>query len=63
MKFQLERFSLPVTPFPIINLSQLLMEDCKVLWGPSGWKVLVVTVTRHRLALGRSHSLTLLGLL
>lgn len=48
---------------PIINLSQLLMEDCKVLWDPSGWKVLVVTVTRHRLALGHSHSLILLGLL
>lgn len=59
MEFQLERrFSLPVAPFPIINLSQFLMEDCKVLWDPSGWKVLVVTVTRHRLALGhlQSHS-------
>lgn len=34
------------------------MEDCKVLWDPSGWKVLLVTVTRHHLALGllQSHS-------
>lgn len=59
MEFQLERrFSLPVASFPIINLSQFRMEDCKVLWDPSGWKVLVVTVTRHRLALGhlQSHS-------
>lgn len=45
-----------------INLRQLLMEDCKVLWGPSGWKVLLVTVTRHRLALGHSCGLILLGL-
>lgn len=44
VEFQLERrFSLPVVPFPTINLSQLLMEDCKVLWGPSGWKVLIVS--------------------
>lgn len=59
MEFQLERrFLLPVAPFPIINSSQFLMEDCKVLWDPSGWKVLLVTVTRHHLALEhlQSHS-------
>lgn len=61
MKFQLERrFSLPVAPFHIS--CQLLLEDCKVLWDPSGRKVLIVTVTRHHLTLGHSCSLILLGL-